>query len=395
VVIALVAALVLSLTFVPAVLALTLTGNITDKENPIVKAVRRVYEPSLCRAVRHRWVVVGAAVALVVGAGLLATRMGTEFIPSLDEGDIALHALRIPGTGLEQAVSMQSQLEERISRFPEVERVFAKLGTAEVATDPMPPSVADTFVMLKDREQWPDSNKTKAQLVAEIEVAARAVPGNNYEFTQPIQMRFNELISGVRSDLAVKVYGDDLETLVRLGQEIEETITPIEGVADAKTEPITGLPMLSIIPKRESIARYGLNIADVQNVVEIALGGRTTGQIFEGDRRFDLVVRLPEDLRGNLAAVERLPVPLPDDAGYVPLSEVATLNIAAGPNQISRENGKRRIVVTANARGRDLGSMVADVQRAVDDNVELPPAIGWNTAERSNNFNPRRVACNF
>ncbi|MEK6805757.1 MAG: CusA/CzcA family heavy metal efflux RND transporter [Pseudomonadota bacterium] len=373
VVTALLAALVLSLTFIPAAIALTLTGKISEKENLIVKAVRRVYEPLLRGALSNRWPVIGGAAALVVIAGFLATRMGTEFIPSLNEGDIALHALRIPGTGLDQAVRMQSQLETRIKQFPEVERVFGKLGTAEVATDPMPPSVADTFVMLKPQDQWPNPDKTKTELVAEMEEAAESIPGNNYEFTQPIQMRFNELISGVRSDLAVKVYGDDLDVLLRIGNEIEEVMTPIPGVADAKTEPITGLPMLSIMPKRESIARYGLNIADVQEVVEIALGGRVTGQIFEGDRRFDLVVRLPENLRGNLAAIERIPVQLPDKAGYVPLSEVVTLSIAPGPNQISRENGKRRIVVTANARGRDLGSMVTEVQRAVEEKVKLPP----------------------
>ncbi len=372
VVTALLAALVLSLTFVPAAIALTLRGKLSEKENPIVRVARRAYEPALRASLAYRWVVIGGAALLVISAGWLASRMGAEFIPSLNEGDVALHAMRIPGTGLDQAVSMQAQLEVRLKQFPEVERVFAKIGTAEVATDPMPPSVADTFVMLKAHDQWPDPDKTTAQLVAEMEEAAEQVPGNNYEFTQPIQMRFNELISGVRSDLAVKVYGDDLETLLNLGAQIEEVIAPIPGAADVKVEQISGLPMLSIQTRREVIARYGLNVADVQQVVEIALGGKVAGQIFEGDRRFDLVVRLPEQLRGNLAAIERLPVPLPDGAGYVPLSEVASLSIAPGPNQISRENGKRRIVVTANVRGRDLGSMVTDVQKAIEKRVELP-----------------------
>lgn len=373
VVTALLAALVLSLTFVPAALALTLRGKISEKENPIVRAAGRVYRPALRIALTYRWPVIGAAALMVVGAGILAARMGTEFIPNLDEGDIALHALRIPGTGLDQAVSMQAQLERRVKQLPEVERVFAKLGTAEVATDPMPPSVADTFVMLKPQHLWPDPTKTKAQFLVEMEDAVEQVPGNNYEFTQPIQMRFNELISGVRSDLAVKVYGDDLDILLALGKKIEDVVGPIPGAADVKVEQITGLPMLSILAKRDVIARYGLNVADVQEVVEIALGGRVVGQIFEGDRRFDLVVRLPETLRGDLNAIQYLPVPLPDGAGYVPLAEIATLSIAPGPNQISRENGKRRIVVTANVRGRDLGSMVTEVRKIVEENVALPP----------------------
>jgi cobalt-zinc-cadmium resistance protein CzcA len=309
---------------------------------------------------------------LVVLCSWLATRLGTEFIPSLDEGDVAMHALRIPGTGLEQAVSMQAQLERRLKQFPEIERVFAKLGTAEVATDPMPPSVADTFVILKPQASWPDPAKTKNALLGEMEKAAADVPGNNYEFTQPIEMRFNELISGVRSDLAVKIIGDDLDTLLRLAQQVETLLNAVPGAADVKAEPITGLPVLSIHPRKEALYRYGLTIADVQQFIGTALGGATVGRIFEGDRRFDLVVRLPEALRNNLDAIRRLPVSVADGAGFVPLSEIATLDIATGPNQITRENGKRRIVVTANARGRDLGSLVSDVRQRVERNLKLP-----------------------
>ncbi|MGD9597556.1 MAG: efflux RND transporter permease subunit [Steroidobacteraceae bacterium] len=372
VVTALLGALVLSLTFVPAALALVLRGRISEKENPVVAFLRRGYAPVLGMALRAPGIVVGAAAALVVACALLATRMGTEFIPSLDEGDIALHALRIPGTGLEQAVAMQSQLERRLKAFPEVARVFAKIGTAEVATDPMPPSVADTFVMMKPRDEWPDPSKSKATLVAQLEAAAAGVPGSNYEFTQPIEMRFNELISGVRSDLAIKIHGDDLETLAGLGERVEALLRQVPGAADASAERVTGLPMLSIHPKREALYRFGLNVADIQEVVGTALGGQTVGQIFEGDRRFDLVVRLPEHLRRDIAALERLPVPLPQDAGYVPLAEVANLDIAPGPNQVSRENGKRRVVVTANARGRDLGSVVRDAKALIDAQVALP-----------------------
>jgi len=371
VVVALLAALVLSVTFVPAALALTLRGRISEKENPIVAVVRRVYEPALGFALRQRLLVVSAAVALVVGSGWLATRMGSEFIPSLDEGDIAMHAMRIPGTGLEQAVGMQKQLEEVIGSFPEVDRIFAKLGTAEVATDPMPPSVADNFIMLKAPEDWPDPSKTKAELVAELEAAVARVPGNNYEFTQPIQMRFNELISGVRSDLAVKVYGDDLETLLDIGSRIEEVLKTVPGAADVKLEQATGLPVTTVTPKRDVLFRYGINVADVQDLVAMALGGQPVGQVFEGDARFDLVVRLPERLRNDPDTLENLPVPLPD-GGYVPLREVATVTTEPGPNQINRENGKRRVVAAANVRGRDLGSFVADVQSRVG-KVEIPP----------------------
>ncbi|MBV6422311.1 MAG: Cobalt-zinc-cadmium resistance protein CzcA [Steroidobacteraceae bacterium] len=372
VVTALLGALVLSLTFVPAALALALRGRVSERENPIVAFLRRGYEPVLGAVLCAPWVVVAVSSVLVIGCALLATRLGTEFIPSLDEGDIALHALRIPGTGLEQAVGMQSQLERHLKARPEVARVFSKIGTAEVATDPMPPSVADTFVMLKPQEEWPGPSKTKAALVAELQAVAAGVPGSNYEFTQPIEMRFNELISGVRSDLAVKIHGEDLETLAALGEQVAALLERVPGAADIHVEQVAGLPMLSIHPKREALYRYGLNVADIQEVVGIALGGQTVGQIFEGDRRFDLVVRLPEHLRRDIAALERLPVPLPQGGGHVPLAEVASFDIAPGPNQVSRENGKRRIVVTANARGRDLGSLVQDAKTLIDAQVALP-----------------------
>jgi len=382
VVIALLSALLLSLTFVPAAVAIFVTGKVAEKENLVMRGARFVYEPLLHFAIANRWIMVASSVLLVFAGGALASRMGSEFIPSLDEGDIALHALRIPGTSLSQAVGMQSALEEKIKAFPEVDRVFTKIGTAEVATDPMPPSVADTFIMLKDRSQWPDTGKTKSELVAEMEKAVWTVPGNNYEFLQPIQMRFNELISGVRSEVAVKVYGDDLDVLAGLGKQVEKIITSVPGAADAKAEQVTGLPVLSIQPDRDALDRYGLNIKDLQDVIEVALGGRSVGQVFEGDRRFDLVVRLPETVRTDLNALKRLPIPLPirpgeDSAGtreasYVPLQEVATFDIAPGPNQIARENGKRRIVVTANVRGRDLGSFIADLQKSIDERLTLP-----------------------
>jgi cobalt-zinc-cadmium resistance protein CzcA len=379
VVMALMAALVLSLTFVPAAVALFVTGKVDEKENFMIRKTKGFYEPLLRFSLRNAKLMVLGAIALVVITGTMATRMGAEFIPNLDEGDIALHALRIPGTSLTQAIGMQSVLEERIKQFPEVEAVFAKLGTAEVATDPMPPSVADCFVMLKDRKEWPDPKKPKAQLVAEIEEAILKIPGNNYELTQPIQMRFNELISGVRSDVAVKVYGDDMEVLQEIGGAIEDVVKGIQGSADAKMEQVTGLPVLSVIPKKDALERYGINIADMQEIVSVAMGGESVGKVFEGDRRFDLIVRLPEHIRGDINALKHLPIALPGgkggdnhNPGFVPLSEVATLEISIGPNQISRENGKRRVVVTSNVRERDLGSFVQELREEIGRNVELP-----------------------
>ena len=306
------------------------------------------------------------------GAGSLATKLGSEFLPTLDEGDIALHALRIPGTSLSQALSMQSVLEARIKEFPEVRHVFSKIGTADIATDPVPPSVADTFVIMKPRGEWPDPRKPKATLVAEMESAVDLIPGSKYEFTQPIQMRFNELIAGVRSEVAIKVYGDDLDTLVELGAQVEALLQDIPGNADVQAEQITGLPMLTVTPNRAVLARYGLNVADVQRTLSTAIGGQTAGRIFEGDRRFDVVVRLHDDRREKIEEIRRLPVILPDGSG-LPMHEVADIQIVVAPNQISRENGKRRIVVTANVRGRDLGSFIAEVRSNLPREVEMPP----------------------
>ncbi len=379
VVIALLAALVLSLTFVPAAVALFVTGKVEEKESALIRKTKLWYRPLLRWSLaRPKQIVLGATI-LVVLSILLAARMGTEFIPNLDEGDIALHALRIPGTSLSQSVAMQATLEKRIKQeFPEVREIFGKIGTPEVATDPMPPSVEDTFVMLKPRDQWPNPSKTKIELVREMEAIAKQVPGNNYEFTQPIQMRFNELISGVRSDLAVKIFGDDIDIMLETAKKIEATLKQIPGGSDVKIEQATGLPVLSILPNRAKLDRYGLNMADVQDIVQMAMGGREAGKLFEGDRRFDIVVRLPEHLRTNIEVLEYLPIPLPLSknseaaTNYVPLKEVATLEIAYGPNQISRENGKRRVVITANVRDRDLGSFVEEVKVAVNNNVEIP-----------------------
>ncbi len=395
VILALLAALVLSVTFVPAAIAVFLSGRIAEHESRGMRGARWAYARVLDISLRRPAWVLGTAAALLVAALFAASRMGSEFIPSLDEGDVALHALRIPGTSLTQAVSMQTALERALRSVPEVDTTFAKIGTAEVATDPMPPSVADGFVMLKERADWPDPEKSKDDVVRELERAVARVPGNNYEFTQPIEMRMNELIAGVRSDVAVKVFGDDLDLLLATGQSIAEVLERVPGAADVKTEQLTGLPMLQVEIDRDALARYGLSQDEVQEVLRTAVGGSIAGQIFEGDRRFDVVVRLPEALRGDLEAIERLPILLPEHIGenmsaregrrtpapvgaFVPLGAVAKLVIGTGPNQISRENGKRRVVVTANVRGRDIGSFVAEAERRIRAEVVLPTGY-WST----------------
>jgi len=400
VIMALAGAMLFSLTFVPAAVALILTGKVSEKENPLMRLCRAVYLPALRFHLRFRVASAIAALTLVLISGIVASRMGTEFIPSLDEGDVALHALRIPGTSLSQAVEMQHVLERAIKAMPEVSNVFAKIGTAEIATDPMPPSVADGFIIMKPRAEWPNPEKTKDQLVEELEAIVRQVPGNNYEFIQPIQMRFNELIAGVRSDVAVKVFGDDMEKLEQVGKVIESILLTVPGAADVKLEQTTGLPLMTFDLKRAAMARYGLNVVDVHEIIEIALGGKTVGEVTEGDRRFEIVVRLPEDIRTDIEAVKRIPVPLPSTGGvspgsvftrgaypsttpgdghsFIPLSEVTEISIATGPNQVSRENGKRRVVVTANVRGRDLGSFVAQAQQRIQEQVTLPAAY-WIT----------------
>ena len=402
VIFALTAAFVLSLTFVPAAVALFVKAPKDDKEPRVVRWAERVYRPVLDWALANRPVVLAGAGVLVVLSGLLLTRMGTTFMPSLDEGDVALHALRIPGTSLTQAVEMQAELEAAIMReVPEAERVFAKIGTPEVATDPMPPSVADNFVILRPRDEWPDPGATKAEVVAKIQAAAESVPGNKYELTQPIEMRFNELIAGARTDLAVKVYGDDRDVLNDVADQIAGVLQTVPGAADVRVEQTTGLPMLSVELDDEALARYGLTRAEVQETVEVAVGGKRAGTVFEGDRRVPIVVRLPESLRVDLDRLSALPVPLPAtvrtvSAGSelfgssaflgggaggatVPLGQVARLTLAPGPNQISRENGKRLVMVMANVRGRDIGSFVDEAQGAVRAGVEIPAGywLGW------------------
>jgi cobalt-zinc-cadmium resistance protein CzcA len=377
VLLALLGAMVLSVTFVPAAVALFIGKRVSEKENALMALALRAYQPALRAVLRNAPVVGTFAGVLIAFCAVVGTRLGSEFVPNLNEGDFAIQALRIPGTSLTQSVEMQRQLETTLkARFPEIDRIFARTGTAEIAADPMPPNVSDGYIMLKPQDEWPQPRKTRDALLEAIRAEAATVPGNNYEFSQPIQLRFNELISGVRSDVAVKLFGDDNDVLNGTAAKIAAALEKVPGATEVKVEQTTGLPMLSVNIDRAKATRYGLNITDVQDTLSTAVGGREAGTFFQGDRRFDILVRLPDTVREDVEALRRLPIPLPRNgdasrASYIPLGEVATLDLAPGPNQVSRENGKRRVVISANVTGRDLGSFVGDAQQAVNE-VKIP-----------------------
>ncbi|PBP81565.1 CusA/CzcA family heavy metal efflux RND transporter [Pseudomonas syringae] len=378
VVIALLGAMILSVTFVPAAIAMFVTGKVKEEEGLVMRTARQRYAPILSWVLGHRSIAFGMALVLIVLSGFTASRMGSEFIPSLSEGDFALQALRVPGTSLTQSVDMQQRLEKAIiDKVPEVQRVFARTGTAEIAADPMPPNISDSYVMLKPQSEWPDPDKSRETLIADLQKAAASVPGSNYELSQPIQLRFNELVSGVRSDVAVKVFGDDMNVLNQTAAKIAATLQKVPGASEVKVEQTTGLPVLTINIDRDKAARYGLNVADVQDAIAIALGGRQAGTLYEGDRRFDMVVRLSEQLRTDVEGLSSLLIPVPASAGnqqisFIALSQVASLDLVLGPNQISRENGKRVVIVSANVRGRDLGSFVEEAGTTIDNGVQIP-----------------------
>src|SRR5215213_2395917 len=350
VIMALIAAFILSLTVVPALVALLVTGRVKEKDNLVVRSAKSIYAPALNWAVRRRWVVVPVAVVTFALSLIVFSRLGQEFVPVLDEKDIAMHAMRIPSTGLAQSSQMQFAVEKAVSTVPEVAFAYSKTGTAEMGADPAPPNVSDTFIILKPRAEWQNPDDAKAAVVQRIEEAVSKVPGQKYEFLQPIQMRFNELIAGVRSDVAVKVYGDEFDSMVPVAEQIEAILKDIPGAEDVLVEQVSGLPVMTIEIDRAAAARYGINVSDVQDIIATAVGGREAGLVFEGDRRFDLVVRLPEEMRRDVEGLKNLPVPLPrpDDGpggtelaslgnppagateqpGYVPLSSVARIDIA-------------------------------------------------------------------
>lgn len=381
VVAALFGALIFSITFVPAAVAILVKGKVSEEENFVMAKARRLYQPLLKTALNNSPIVFIAAIILLSATAYQSTRLGSEFLPQLDEHDIALHAMRIPGTGIEQATAMQLLLEKRIMEFPEVKHVFSKIGTAEIATDPMPPNVADTFLILKPIADWPNPEKEKQQLVDEIRHAIEEIPGNNYELTQPIEMRFNELISGVRADVALRIYGDDLDTLAKIGGQVSQLLAQVSGGQDVRMEQAKGLPMISVIPQRDHLALLGLSVADVQETLRSAVSGIETGLIYEGDRRFKLLVRMDESLSKDPKALAQIPVAIPyprspddekSELDYVPLGEIADIVEIQGPNQINRRSGKRNIVVSANVEDRDLGSFIAETQELMRNELKLP-----------------------
>jgi cobalt-zinc-cadmium resistance protein CzcA len=399
VLLALTGALILSFSFVPSAVAIFLSGNVSDKETFVAKKAEQVYRPLLLFCLRYRILVVVAAMVAVTVSVVAATLMGREFIPTLDEGDIAIHTVRVPETSLSQALELQAILEKNLKqRFPQIETIVGRVGTSEIATEPHPPSVGDNTLVMKPRDQWPDPSLSKSDLVKQMEQEAGKLLGSNFEFSQPIRMRFNHLLSGVLSDVAIKVFGDNIDDLLHQAENIAEMIRKIPGASHVKVEQVTGLPILTVKLNRPEMARYGLNVGEVQDTVEIAVGGKSAGQVFEGDRRFDIVVRLPEKLRSNIDELKRIPIPLPQPEvrpetvggtvpsaeerrlrSFVTLGSVAEITVVTGPNQISREDGKRRVVVTCNVRDRDLGSFVHDAQKTINDRVKLPPGywISW------------------
>ena len=376
VVAALIGAMLFTVTFIPAAIALFVTGNAEAKENRLMATIRRGYNPLLNFSLQSPLVVLFIAISLVVLSTMQIKKLGLEFMPKLDEHDIALHALRITGTGLDQSVLMQHQLEKNIKQLPEVDNVFAKIGTPEIATDPMPPNIADTFLILKPKSEWPNPQKSKKQLINELRQIINEVPGSNYEITQPIEMRFNELISGVRSDVAVRIYGDDLDVLAQVGQQAGKLLGQIQGSRDARVEETQGLPMIQVTPDKEHLALIGLSIADIQQAVQIAISGAQTGIIYEGDRHFKLYVRLDSHYRSDARSLRKLPIPIPNAIGqelsFVPLEEIASVEVVEGPSKINRESGKRNIVVTANVRQRDLGSFIAETKQVMQQQLDLP-----------------------
>ena len=388
---ALTGAMILSLTFVPAAISAWLANRLSEKESVVIRAAKRWYAPLLERALQRRGLVLLGAIVAIALSFALFRHLGAEFIPTLDEGDLCLEIYRVVGTGMDEAVKMQKPFEEALTSLPEVKLAFGKLGTAEVATDPMSPNQGDEFVMLKPRSEWPNPRKSKEQFIEEVDVAVKNVVGTGVEIEQPIQLRANELIAGVKSDMAVKIFGDDIDVLGKTAEKIRGVLARIPGVVEPKVQQIEGLPMLTIQLKRDLLARYGLSVGDVQDVVEMAIGGKVAGQVFEGDKRFPLVVRLPENLRTDLEALRRIPLALPKTehapAGlnllsappFIPLGEVADFQITQLPNEIGRENGKRVVLVTSNVRGRDLSSFVADAQRAIREKVQIPAGywLGW------------------
>jgi cobalt-zinc-cadmium resistance protein CzcA len=372
-------AFILSLTFVPAMVALLIRGEVAEKEVSAISWIKARYTPMLEQVIDRPWPVIGGGVAAFILASLVFLQLGREFVPQLDEGDIALQGIRIPSTSLSQSLAMQRQIEKAAISLPEVAYMFSKTGTAEVGIDPMPPNISDSFIILKPKDEWPAGVDSKDEVIERLEAKLKPLVGSAFEISQPIELRFNELIAGVRGDIAIKLYGDDLDAMSAAGADVAAVLNTVPGAADVKVEQTEGFPQLDVTFDRDAIARYGLTLQDVTDTIAAALGGREAGFVFEGDRRFDIVVRLPNAGRSDLDAVGALPVMLSQEGASIPLSAVASFRFSEGLNQVSRDNGQRRVVVQANVRGNDLGSFIAEAQSKVAAQVQMPPGsfIEW------------------
>jgi cobalt-zinc-cadmium resistance protein CzcA len=382
---ALASAFLLSLTFVPAMTALLLTGHVREDEVAFIRKAKALYEPWLRRAIARPWPFIGAAVGIFAVALVIFLVIGREFMPTLDEQNLNLSSVRIPSTSIDQSLAMDLPLERRVLQLPEVKTAYSKAGTASLAADPMPPNASDNYIILKPKDEWPAGVTTKDQVIERIRAVTENMIGNKYDVTQPIEMRFNELIGGVRSDVAVKLYGDNLTALNSTAQKIAAVLQTVPGAADVRVAQTRGFPTFDIRFDRDAISRYGLTMKDVADTVSIAMGGREAGQIFEGDRRFDVVVRLPDAKRHDVDALGALPVMLPSPLlspgvegtpeASVPLRRLASFRFSEGLNEISRDNGHRRIYIEANVRGNDLGSFVSDAQKRIAQQVKLPAGM--------------------
>ncbi len=369
---ALIGSLILSLTYVPVMNALMFrNGKVIEKESPIITWAKKIYAPLLRKIIHKRVIVAGVATALVIISLAIFPFLGSEFIPQLDEGAITVEVRRLPGISLETSLKITSLIEKELLKFPEVEYVVSKTGRPDIGTDPMGIEQSDVEVHLKPYHEW-TTGRSKEELIEAMSKELSKIPGIVFSFTQPIQMRFSELIAGVRSDIAIKIFGEDLDTLKEKAEEIAKVVSKIRGAADVKVEQVSGLPQLVIKPDRAKIARYGINVADVNQIIEIAIAGKSAGEVFEGEKRFDLVVRFKEDARNNIDAIKSILVPTPNGSS-IPLSQIADVYIEEGPAQISREHGQRRIVVELNVRGRDIGSFVEEAEKIIYEKVKLPP----------------------
>lgn len=377
VMLALAAAFILSLTTVPALIAILMNGKIAEKDVRAIEIAKEHYAPALHKVIARPLPIIAAGAALFVAAAVTFVFVGQEFIPQLDEQDVLINPLRIPSTSIDQSQNMQMQVEKAVEKVPEVQFVFSRTGTAEVASDPMPPNLSDTFVIAKPRDQWADPGMPKAELVEKIDQSVKGLLGQNYQYTQPIQMRFNELVAGVRADVAVSVYGDNLGSMLATAQQISRVLKTVTGATDLRVEQTQGFPTLDIALDRNAIARRGLTVEDVAATLETAVGGAEAGTVFEGDQRYAVVVRLPDKIRDSGPQIGALPVMLPQPQTgprlSVPFRDVASLRYIQGLNQISRQDGKRRIMVQLNVRGRDLGSFVQEAQDRVGRDVAIPP----------------------